>query len=92
MVADLAISLLAVALGSLGMLLLLLMGFGGGTSAIEPESFVDPVPLPDDREPGEDRDGPFIPMPAHLTTADDMIAWMTRDLPRLTAEAQRSRP
>jgi hypothetical protein len=27
----------------------------------------------------------FIPMPDHLKTRDEMVAWMTKELPRLTA-------
>jgi hypothetical protein len=34
----------------------------------------------------------FIPMPGDLSTHDEMVAWMTRDLPRLTAEPPDPRP
>ncbi len=33
----------------------------------------------------------FIRMPDHLKTHDEMVAWMTRDLPKLTAEMQQRR-
>lgn len=90
MAVDLAISLLAVALGSLGMLLLLFLGFGR-TSDTEPENAADLILDPEDPASIADMDGSFISMPEHLKTADSMIAWMTRDLPRLTAESQKSR-
>jgi hypothetical protein len=35
---------------------------------------------------GDPLAGRFIPMPSRLSTRDEMVAWMTRDLPRLTAE------
>lgn len=31
-------------------------------------------------------DSGFIPMPNHLTTRDEMVAWMTKELPKLTAD------
>jgi hypothetical protein len=91
LIANLTISLLAIILGFLGMLLLLFMGFGG--VAIEPElgSAVGPMLDPKDDTPIYDIDGPFIPIPDHLKTADEMVAWMTRDMPKLTAEAQKPR-
>ena len=91
MLADLVISLLAIVLGTLGMLLLLLMGFGGMTIEPELESAVGPILDPKDHATIYDIDGPFIPIPDHLKTADEMVAWMTRDMPRLTAEAQKPR-
>jgi len=72
------------------MLLLLLLGFGTITEA-DPESPVDLVLRSEDSATIDDMNGPFIPMPEHLKTAEGMIAWMTRDLPRLTAEYQKSR-
>ncbi len=29
---------------------------------------------------------PFIPMPENLRTNDEMVEWMTKELPKLTAE------
>lgn len=91
MVANLTVSLLAIVLGSLGMLLLLVMGFGGTAIEPVPESVPGPILDPEDQATICNIEGPFIPMPDHLKTAEDMVAWMTRDMPRLTAEAQRSR-
>jgi hypothetical protein len=53
------------------------------------ETHADPV------IPGEDQmafrplegEEEFIAMPGHLKTADEMIGWMTRDLPKLTNPA-----
>lgn len=89
MVANLTISLLAIVLGSFGMLLLLLMGFGGMTIEPEPESAVGSTLDPKDQAIIHDIDGSFIPIPDHLKTADEMVTWMTRDMPKLAAEAQR---
>jgi hypothetical protein len=36
--------------------------------------------------------GSLIEMPAHLKTRDEMVAWMTRELPRLTAGEHRHSP
>jgi hypothetical protein len=46
---------------------------------------------------GDPLAGRFIPMPSRLSTRDEMVAWMTTDLPRLTAaqpdsRADRARP
>jgi hypothetical protein len=46
---------------------------------------VDPIISPRLRIKVYDSGGPFIPMPNHLKTRDDMVAWMTKELPRLTA-------
>jgi hypothetical protein len=91
LVANLTISLLAIVLGSFGMLLLLFMGFGGMTIEPELDSAVGPILDPKDQATIHDRDGPFIPIPENLKTADEMVTWMTRDMPKLTAEAQRPR-
>lgn len=86
---DLAISLLVILAGSLGLLLLLLIRFGGKT--IEPDiaSDLDPILGAKDQVAVYDTYGPYIPMPSHLRTADEMVAWMMNDLPRLTADMQK---
>ena len=38
-----------------------------------------------------DPKSPFIQMPDHLKTHDEMVAWMTRELPKLTAELHQRR-
>jgi hypothetical protein len=86
---DLALSMLAIVAGSLGMLLLLLLWFGSRT--LEPDFESDLHPILGLRDPVEihDTHGPFIPMPETLRTADQMVEWMTKELPRLTADLQK---
>jgi len=86
---NLAISMLAILAGALGMLLLLLTWFG--SRAIEPEFESDLHPILGLRDQAAiyDTQGPFIPMPEHLRTADEMVDWMTKELPRLTADIQK---
>jgi hypothetical protein len=85
-VADLAISLLVILAGAVSMLMLLVAWFGG--KAIAPEFEDDLDPILGSRNPMaiHDTQSPFIPMPAHLKTNDQMVEWMTRELPKLTAE------
>jgi hypothetical protein len=85
-VADLAISLLVVLAGAVGMLLLLLTWFGSRSITPEIEDDLDPILGPKDPTAIYESHGPFIPMPAHLKTSDQMVAWMTKELPKLTAE------
>src|SRR5215207_949686 len=75
-VADLAISLLVVLAGAVGMLLLLLTWFGGRTITPEIEDDLDPILGARDPMAIYESHGPFIPMPAHLKTNDQMIDWM----------------
>ncbi len=88
MVADLAIALLAAGAGFLGMLFLLLLWFGERTTSsfdLSPD-VLDPILGARDRVAIYDVGGPFIPMPGHLNTRDEMVRWMAEDLPKLTAE------
>lgn len=41
--------------------------------------------LVDEPRPLVPREGPFIAMPGHLTSREEMVQWMTTDLPKLTA-------
>ena len=82
---DLAVSLLMIVASFLGMLWLLLFWFGEGHARmIVP--YLDGSETADLDEPETGQSHPFIPMPKHLRTHDEMIAWMTQELPRLTAE------
>jgi len=90
--ADLAISVLVVLAGAVGMLLLLVTWFGGRTITPEFEDDLDPINGARDPVAIYESHGPFIPMPEHLKTHDQMIAWMTQELPRLTAEISNPRP
>jgi hypothetical protein len=85
-VADLAISLLVVLAGAVGMLLLLLTWFGSRSITPEIEDDLDPILGARDPTAIYESHGPFIPMPAHLKTSDQMVDWMTKELPKLTAE------
>jgi len=85
-VADLAISLLIVLAGAVGMLLLLLTWFGSRSITPEIEDDLDPILGPKDPTAIYESHGPFIPMPADLKTSDQMVDWMTKELPKLTAE------
>jgi hypothetical protein len=79
-----------------------LIGFAGGVSALtlcaarramrRRRRGQPGLPAPDRiAAAGDPLAGRFIPMPARLSTRDEMVAWMTRDLPRLTAEQPDSR-
>jgi hypothetical protein len=48
-------------------------------------SAVDPFVSPSLWIKVYDSSGPFIPMPNHLKTRDEMVAWITKELPKLTA-------
>ncbi len=52
---------------------------------------VDPITGARDRIAIYDSDGSFIAMPSHLKTRDEMVAWMTQELPRLTAAQPNNR-
>ncbi len=84
--ADLAISVLVVFAGAVGMLLLLLTWFGSRSITPEIEDDLDPILGARDPMAIYESHGPFIPMPVHLKTNDQMVDWMTKELPRLTAE------
>ncbi len=81
---DLAVSLLMIAVSFFGMILLLLFWFGEGHArTIVP--YTDAAILADMDASGFETSGPFIPMPAHLRTNDEMVDWMTQELPKLMA-------
>jgi hypothetical protein len=81
MVVGLAVTCLAALGGFLGAVWLLLFAVGDG-SAPEPAAGGS---LDIDHPALGDGDGPFIPMPSDLRTREEMVAWMTTELPRLTA-------
>lgn len=85
MIGDIAIALMAVLGGSVGMLFLLLLLFGDGNDAPMTRHAEDPFLDAEGLAAADRTHGPFIPMPDHLKTKDEMVAWMTRELPRLTA-------
>lgn len=79
-------SLLVVLAGAVGMLVLLLTWFGGRTITPEMEDGLDPILGARDPMAIYESHGPFISMPKHLKTNDQMVEWMTKELPKLTAE------
>jgi len=85
-IADLTVSVLVVLAGAIGMLLLLLTWFGSRTITPEIEDDLDPILGARDPVAIYESHGPFIPMPDHLKTSDQMVAWMTQELPKLTAD------
>ncbi len=85
MLFDLAIALTAAVTGFLVALWLLLLWLGDG--AVPPDGgWLDPILGERDRMGIYESYGPFVPMPDHLKTHDEMVAWMTQELPKLTAE------
>ncbi len=84
--ADLAISVLVVFAGAVGMLLLLLTWFGSRSITPEIEDDLDPILGARDPVAIYESHSPFIPMPENLRTNDQMVEWMTKELPKLTAE------
>ena len=92
-VVDLAIGLLAAFTGLVAALCILLLWVGDrtGTAFERSPDPLDPILGPRDRLEIRDSQGPFIPMPPHLKTQDEMVAWMTHDLPKLIAESPRPR-
>lgn len=84
---DVVIALVSAAAGFLGMLFMMLAWFGDSHAhpIVPGMDDLDPATGDAYREPG---DGPFIPMPEALKSRDEMVAWMTTELPKLTAAAR----
>jgi hypothetical protein len=91
-VGDLAIGILAALAGFTAAIWLLLLWVGDrATESFElsPDAL---DPIRGARDPMAIYDhGPFIAMPEHLKTEDEMVSWMTKDLPKLIAETPRPR-
>jgi hypothetical protein len=51
----------------------------------------DPIVGPQTPVVTYDTGGPFIAMPERLRTREEMVAWLTNDLPKLTADRSESR-
>jgi hypothetical protein len=80
-ITDATILLLAPVAGFLTALWLLLLWLGDGGT---PEGQTDFHHASDTGQlfmPPEP-DAPFVPMPAHLKTSDEIVSWMTKELPR----------
>ena len=52
---------------------------------------IDPILGAKDRVAIHDVDTSFIPLPDHIRTNDEVVAWLTKDLPKLTKGLTRSR-
>lgn len=82
MIAGLTLDFLAILVGALGMLSLLILLFGRQAPIVP---YSEPFEAEaNDTSANADTDGPFVPMPAHLRTRAEMVAWMTQELPKLT--------
>lgn len=82
--AEVAIAVFAASAGFVCMIWVLLLWVGDG--AVDPvdERFLDPILGARDPIAIYRSEEPFIPMPSHLRTHDEMVAWMTGELPKLT--------
>jgi hypothetical protein len=54
-------------------------------------SHLDPILGKPDRVAIHDTYGPYIPMPGDLRTKDEMLEWLIKELPKLTAEGTKTR-
>ncbi|WP_230529924.1 hypothetical protein [Microvirga roseola] len=90
MLTDVAIALTAIVAGFLTALWLLLLWVGDAVD-LEGERDLDPILGARDPVAIYESQGPYIPMPDHLRTRDEMVDWLTKDLPRLTSEMQNPR-
>ena len=91
LIANVTIALLATIAGFITALWILLLWVGDGASPADMEGDLDPILGARDQPAIYESYGPFIPMPDHLRTHDQMIAWMTKELPKLTAEISNPR-
>jgi hypothetical protein len=91
-IADIAVALLASIAGFITALWLLLLWIGESGSASETECILDPILGARDQAAIYASHSSFIPMPDHLKTRDEMVTWMTEELPKLTADAAKHKP
>ncbi|MEZ0170892.1 hypothetical protein [Microvirga sp. TS319] len=86
---SIALALLALALSCIGILWIVGVWISQRIHSVwsRPTGGLDPITGPKDRMAIYDTGGPFIPMPEALKTHEEMVAWMTKELPKLTAEA-----
>jgi hypothetical protein len=85
---DLIVALLAALAGFMSAIWLLLLWIGdrAATAFGRSPDRLDPILGPRDRIVICNSEGPFIPMPDNLRTSGEIVAWMTQELPKLTAE------
>jgi hypothetical protein len=82
--AEIAIAVFAAFAGFTCMIWVLLLWVGDGAVDLPDERFLDPILGARDPIGIYRSDEPFIPMPTHLRTRQEMVAWMTGELPKLT--------
>jgi hypothetical protein len=89
---EVVVFLLAVALCGTAFLWLWFLWVRDLMAAREAASMRDTNPItgPRDRIAIYDQGGPFIAMPERLQTRDEMVEWLTKELPKLTTGAKRS--
>jgi hypothetical protein len=80
----LVIGIFAIHIAALGMLRLLLVRTGSRPTNHTAPSMAGLIDETRERTPVAVDQEPFIPMPDHLKSHAEMIAWMTKELPRLT--------
>jgi hypothetical protein len=85
---DVAVALILMILLGAGSLGLLVVWLGEPRASRWPFSSrgIDPIRGPQDRVAIHDAAEPFIEMPPHIKSHDEMVRWMTKELPKLTAE------
>jgi hypothetical protein len=85
---ELAIALLGITLGVVGSFWLIGVWIGERLASrwAIPDHGWDPIRGPRDRIAIHDVGGPYIPMPDRLKAREEMVAWMMKELPKLTAE------
>jgi hypothetical protein len=87
LLASFTLDVLAILAGAFAMLVLLLAWFGAWTrSPVIPFEDGQTTELRDLIAVTDD-DEHLITMPSHLKTHSEMVAWMTQELPKLTAKA-----
>ena len=87
---DVAVALILLILLAAGSLWLLAVWLGGRLASRWSCSSrgIDPIRGPKDRMAIHGAAEPFIEMPPHLKSHDEMVRWMTKELPKLTAEGR----
>ena len=87
---DFTATVLLACLGAAGVFLAPFL-ISGRTTDPTITSPVDPILGAKDQPAIHDLDTSFIPMPDHLRTNDEVVAWLTKDLPKLTAGPTKSK-
>ena len=82
---EIAIGLLAAVAGFIAALGLLVLWVGDRAASEVGADNLDPIIGARDQIAIYEPLSPYIPMPDHLKTRDEMVAWMTKELPKLTA-------